>query len=71
MATRSQSSNVDDCFRKLHALVDHHARSVLVPVPDEEKKKRVQKLIKREKERTRAMKDAQKSRKASRRGPTW
>ncbi|KZT59183.1 hypothetical protein CALCODRAFT_431342 [Calocera cornea HHB12733] len=67
-ATRSQSSNVDDCFRKLHDLVDRHARAVLISVPDEEKQKRVQQLIKKDTARRRAMKDAQKSKKAGRRG---
>ncbi|EJU04622.1 hypothetical protein DACRYDRAFT_47503 [Dacryopinax primogenitus] len=67
-ATRSQASNTDDCFRKLHALVNHHSRSVLVPIPDEEKKKRISDLERKEAARRRIMKERQKSKKAGRRG---
>ncbi|TEB23268.1 hypothetical protein FA13DRAFT_1640138 [Coprinellus micaceus] len=64
--TRSQAQNIDDCLSKLRAIVLSASTTGLKNATPEEKKKRVEGLVKAEKARRRAEKDHQSSVKRNR-----
>ncbi|KAF5327796.1 hypothetical protein D9619_004940 [Psilocybe cf. subviscida] len=65
---RSQDQNIEECLKKLHAIICTTAASCIQRVPSAEQKKKVEGLVKAEKARRKAEKIARSSVKQERRG---
>lgn len=66
--SRKQTDNVNGCMKKLHQLLEQAGKDAVPGETSPEQMKRVAELQKREKERTRKMKERLSSKKSARRG---
>ena len=68
-ATRSQADNVEDALRKMQAVLDRAAESLIPPEVDPEKTKAIEKQVKRANENRLLGKKAKSDKKKERRAP--
>ena len=68
-ATRSQADNVEDALRKMQAVLDRAAESLIPPEIDPEKTKAIEKQVKRANENRLTGKKAKSDKKKERRAP--